>query len=226
MRNSRIFSKGGPSRDPPPKEESTKTQVQEPLMEPPGRQPLQELSMKQAPPEDSSIQVAPGRHVLYVGHLNPQFSVPVLTCLLRDTLERLELPVEREHIEVVRRPRKAYALVQVATHKDILASLPWRLHTALEEHQIIKELVARGKELVLGEGRDHSTCREVSEAIPEPGSPQALGEAWGWMACAGWGWRGVFEELGTSLQTRGLLLNDRDPRRILTLRVCLQPGST
>ncbi|EQB77118.1 schlafen-like protein [Camelus ferus] len=131
-------------------------------MEPPGRQPLQELSMKQAPPEDSGIQVAPGRHVLYVGHLNPQFSVPVLTCLLRDTLERLELPVEREHIEVVRRPRKAYALVQVATHKDILASLPWRLHTALEEHQIIKELVARGKELVLGEGRDHSTCRERS----------------------------------------------------------------
>nr|XP_006215941.1 schlafen-like protein 1 [Vicugna pacos] len=138
-------------------------------MEPPGRQPLQELSMKQAPPEDSSIQAAPSRHVLYVGHLNPQFSVPVLTCLLRDTLERLGLPVEREHIEVVRRPHKAYALVQVATHKDTLASLPWRLHTALEEHQIIKELVARGKELVLGEGRDHSTCREEEDSGPSPG---------------------------------------------------------
>ncbi|XP_065735835.1 schlafen-like protein 1 [Phocoena phocoena] len=159
VRNPRSPSKGDPSRD--LQEEITATQVQEPLMEPPGKRPLQELPAEESVSEDSSTKAAPSRHVLYVGHLNPQFSVPVLTCLLRDALERLELPVAREHIHVVRQPRKAYALVQVAAHEDTLASLPWRLHTALEEHQVIQELVAPGKELVLGEGREPSNRREI-----------------------------------------------------------------
>ncbi|KAM5270718.1 schlafen-like protein 1 [Hipposideros larvatus] len=150
-----------------PRKRSAQTQVQKPLMEPPGKQPPQEPPAEQPLPEDSGLQVAPRKHTLYVGHLNPQFSVPVLTCLLRDTLERLELPVAREHIEVVRRPRKAYALVQVATHEDTLASLPWRLQTALQEHQILKELVAHGKELVLGKDRVLTNHREDSS--PSPG---------------------------------------------------------
>ena len=189
MRNPRSPSEGDPSRD--LQEEITATQVQEPLMEPPGKRPLQELPAEESVSEDSSTEAAPSRHVLYVGHLNPQFSVPVLACLLRDALERLELPVAREHIQVVRQPRRAYALVQVAAHEDTLASLPWRLHTALEEHQIIKELVAPGKELVLGEGREPSNRREVSEAFPEPGGPPAAEphsrEAWVRMARAAWG---------------------------------------
>ncbi|XP_023488173.1 schlafen-like protein 1 isoform X2 [Equus przewalskii] len=137
-------------------------------MEPPGEQHSQEAPPEESLPKESGLEVAPSTHVLYVGHLNPQFSVPVLACLLRDTLERLELPVAREHIEVVRRPRKAYALVQVATHGDTLASLHWRLQTALEEHQILKELVARGKELVLGEGRGPSSHREEEDSGPSP----------------------------------------------------------
>ncbi|XP_046518962.1 schlafen-like protein 1 isoform X2 [Equus quagga] len=137
-------------------------------MEPPGEQHSQEAPPEESLPKESGLEVAPSTHVLYVGHLNPQFSVPVLACLLRDTLERLELPVAREHIEVVRRPRKAYALVQVATHGDTLASLHWRLQTALEEHQILKELVARGKELVFGEGRGPSSHREEEDSGPSP----------------------------------------------------------
>ncbi|XP_058409810.1 schlafen-like protein 1 [Diceros bicornis minor] len=140
-------------------------------MEPPGKQHLQQPPSEEALPEHSGLEAAPSTHILYVGHLNPQFSVPVLACLLRDTLERLELPVAREHIEVVRRPRKAYALVQVATHEDTLASLPRRLQAALAEHQILKELVARGKELVLGKGRGPSTHKEVSEEQEEDGGP-------------------------------------------------------
>lgn len=132
-------------------------------MEPPGEQPppKPELSPKKALCEDSDLEAAPSMHTLYVGHLNPRFSVPVLTCLLRDTLDRLELPVAREHIKVVRRPRNAYALVQVATHKATLASLPWRLQMASEEDLIFKELAAQGKELVLGEGREPPNHREV-----------------------------------------------------------------
>ncbi|KAK2506414.1 hypothetical protein MC885_007653 [Smutsia gigantea] len=147
---------------------SPQTQVQEPLMEPPSKQALQEFPGEESLPEDSGLEAAPSTHILYVGHLNPQFSVPVLTCLLRDALEQLELPVAREHIKVVRRPRKAYALVRVATRKDTLASLPWRLQAALEEHQIPKELVARGQELVLGEGRGPSKWRE-EDSGPSPG---------------------------------------------------------
>uniref|UniRef100_H0WVD7 Schlafen like 1 n=1 Tax=Otolemur garnettii TaxID=30611 RepID=H0WVD7_OTOGA len=139
-----------------------------PLMEPQGEQLLGELPPEESLPKDSSLEAAPRMHTLYVGHLNPQFSVPVLTCLLRDTLERLELPVAREHIEVVKRPRKAYALVQVATHKATLASLPWRLQTASEEHLILKELAAHGKELVLGEGRGPFNRREEDDSGRSP----------------------------------------------------------
>ncbi|XP_077929445.1 schlafen-like protein 1 isoform X1 [Halichoerus grypus] len=137
-------------------------------MEPPGKQPPQEPPGEESPPEDSGLQTAPSTHILYVGHLNPQFSVPVLTCLLRDALERLELPVAREHIEVVRRPRKACALVQVAAHEATLASLPWRLQTALEEHQIPEELAARGKELVLAEGPGPWSRKAQEDSRPSP----------------------------------------------------------
>ncbi|XP_045332809.1 schlafen-like protein 1 isoform X2 [Leopardus geoffroyi] len=173
VRNRRSPSEGDLSRDPPaPRKRSPQTQVQQPLMELPGTPPLQEVPGEESLPEDSGLQVTPSTHILYVGHLNPQFSVPVLTCLLRDALERLGLPVAREHIEVVRRPRKAYALVQVTTtHRDSLASLPWRLQTAVEEHQILKELVARGKELVLGDGRGPSRGREREDDSSRSPSP-------------------------------------------------------
>ncbi|KAM5322998.1 schlafen-like protein 1 [Glossophaga mutica] len=145
-------------------------------MEPPGKQPLQELPEVESLPAQSGLEQAPSTHILYVGHLNPQFSVPVLTCLLRDTLERLEVPVAREHIKVVRRPRKAHAVVRVTTHVDTLASLPWRLQRALEEHQIIKELAARGKELVLGVGPQPTDHREQEkDSSPSPVPSRSLG---------------------------------------------------
>ncbi|XP_055248808.2 schlafen-like protein 1 isoform X3 [Gorilla gorilla gorilla] len=144
-----------------PMKRSVQTQVSEPFMESWGEESLPELPTEQSLTEYSDLEEAPSVHTLYVGHLNPQFSVPVLACLLRDTLERLEMPVAREHIEVVRRPRKAYALVQVTVCRDTLASLPWRLQTALEEHVILKELAARGKELLLSEAQGPFSQREI-----------------------------------------------------------------
>ncbi|KAM9687480.1 schlafen-like protein 1 [Trichechus inunguis] len=138
-------------------------QVPELPIGPLGELPLQVPHTQEPLPEDADPAAAPTMHTLYVGHLNPQFSTPVLTCLLRDTLERLEVPVAREHIEVVRRPRKAYAVVQVATPKSTLASLPSRLQVASEEHLILKELAARGKELVVTEGRKPSHRREEED---------------------------------------------------------------
>lgn len=144
-----------------PEEILTSTSA-EGLVEKPPTQSFPDTALQPLPETSFHSKEAPGTHLLYVGHLNPQFSVSVLSCLLRDTLERLELPVAREQIEVVRRPRRAYALVQVPADKVTLANLPSRLHMALEEHQILQELVARGKELVVGEGRGSPSHREVS----------------------------------------------------------------
>ncbi|XP_052033188.1 schlafen-like protein 1 isoform X2 [Apodemus sylvaticus] len=142
---------------------SAQTQMWESPVMSQGKQSLLERPLKESLPKDSGLKAAPSTHTLYVGHLNPQFSVPVLACLLRDTLERLELPVAREQIEVVRRPRNTYALVQVAAPKAVLASLPWRLQMALEEQLILKELTARGKELVLNEGLESVHHRETKQ---------------------------------------------------------------
>ncbi|XP_051044631.1 schlafen-like protein 1 isoform X2 [Phodopus roborovskii] len=150
------------------RKKSAQTQMWESTVESQGKQLLPELPLKESSShEDSGLKAVPSTHTLYVGHLNPQFSVPVLACLLRDTLERLELPVAREHIEVVRRPRNTYALVRVAAPKDVLASLPWRLQMALEEQLILKELTARGKELVLSEGFESLSHRE-DDSGPSP----------------------------------------------------------
>nr|XP_004670548.2 schlafen-like protein 1 isoform X1 [Jaculus jaculus] len=150
---------------------SEPTQIRESPVESQVKQPLPEQPPKESLPEDSGLKAVSGMHTLYVGHLNPQFSVPVLACLLRDTLEQLELPVAREHIEVVRRPRNTYALVQVATSKASLASLPWRLQMALEEQLILKELTARGKELVMSEGWDPLNHREQASGPSPSHSP-------------------------------------------------------
>ncbi|XP_021090784.1 schlafen-like protein 1 isoform X1 [Mesocricetus auratus] len=150
------------------RKKSVQTQMWESSVESQGKQLLLELPRKEPTPEDSGLKAVPSTHTLYVGHLNPQFSVPVLACLLRDTLERLELPVAREHIEIVRRPKNTYALVRVAAPKDVLASLPWRLQMALEEQLILKELTARGKELVLSEGLESLSRREQDDSGPSP----------------------------------------------------------
>ncbi|XP_031234355.1 schlafen-like protein 1 isoform X1 [Mastomys coucha] len=147
---------------------SAQTQMWESPVMSQGKQSLLELPLKEPPPKDSGLKAVPSTHTIYVGHLNPQFSVPVLACLLRDTLERLELPVARDQIEVVRRPRNTYALVQVVAPKAVLASLPWRLQMALEEQLILKELTARGKELVLSEGLESLHHREQDDSGPSP----------------------------------------------------------
>ncbi|XP_069843206.1 schlafen-like protein 1 isoform X5 [Dipodomys merriami] len=91
-----------------------KRPAQTPVLGPQDRHPRPALPPKEPLAESKPLDhdIVPSTHTLYIGNLNPQFSAPVLACLLRDTLEQLELPVAREHIDVVRRPRNAYALVQ------------------------------------------------------------------------------------------------------------------
>ncbi|XP_069843202.1 schlafen-like protein 1 isoform X2 [Dipodomys merriami] len=148
-----------------------KRPAQTPVLGPQDRHPRPALPPKEPLAESKPLDhdIVPSTHTLYIGNLNPQFSAPVLACLLRDTLEQLELPVAREHIDVVRRPRNAYALVQVTTQKATLASLPWRLQMALEKQLILKELTARGKELVLSEDSVPLNHRGEDDSGPSSG---------------------------------------------------------
>ncbi|XP_068924250.1 schlafen-like protein 1 [Petaurus breviceps papuanus] len=120
----------------------------------------------------------PPLHTLYVSHLNPQFSGAVLSCLLRDMFERLHLPLEREAIRVVKKHRRAHALIQVPT-SVVSSTVAQQLQQAAEEHVLLKDLVARGKMLAVSEGPriffsresfqstdDGSTHNYVSRPVP------------------------------------------------------------
>ncbi|XP_043849763.1 schlafen-like protein 1 [Dromiciops gliroides] len=115
----------------------------EPLhMQPPPEEP---------PPEGPFSKMPSPLHTLYVSHLNPQFSGAVLSCLLRDMFERMHLPLEREAIRVVKKHRRAHALIQVPT-SVVSSTVAQQLQQAAEEHVLLKDLVARGKMLSVSEG--------------------------------------------------------------------------
>ncbi|XP_036603008.1 schlafen-like protein 1 [Trichosurus vulpecula] len=106
---------------------------------------------EEPPPEVPLSKIPPPLHTLYVSHLNPQFSGAVLSCLLRDMFERLHLPLEREAIRVVKKHRRAHALIQVPT-SVASSTVAQQLQQAAEEHVLLKDLVARGKMLAVSEG--------------------------------------------------------------------------
>uniref|UniRef100_A0A4X2LP53 Schlafen like 1 n=1 Tax=Vombatus ursinus TaxID=29139 RepID=A0A4X2LP53_VOMUR len=110
----------------------------------PSGEPLHvQPSPEEPPPEGPLSKMPPSLHTLYVSHLNPQFSGAVLSCLLRDMFERLHLPLEREAIRVVKKHRRAHALIQVPT-SVASSTVALQLQQAAEEHMLLKDLVARG----------------------------------------------------------------------------------
>ncbi|XP_072465875.1 schlafen-like protein 1 isoform X2 [Notamacropus eugenii] len=118
----------------------------------PSGEPLHVQPPPEEPPPDGPLsKMPPPLHTLYVNHLNPQFSGAVLSCLLRDMFERLHLPLEREAIRVVKKHRRAHALIQVPT-SVASTTVAQQLQQAAEEHVLLKDLVARGKMLAVSEG--------------------------------------------------------------------------
>ncbi|XP_065277973.1 schlafen-like protein 1 [Emys orbicularis] len=113
-------------------------------------------SSAEEPMEDPAEEALPClTHVytLYIGNLNPKYSREVLCSMLKDILGTASLPLQRHDIEVVKKPRRAYALVQVATElslENVLKQL--QVASDMEQH-LLRELVMRGKTLVVGEGR-------------------------------------------------------------------------
>uniref|UniRef100_A0A8D0GJL2 Schlafen like 1 n=1 Tax=Sphenodon punctatus TaxID=8508 RepID=A0A8D0GJL2_SPHPU len=89
-------------------------------------------------------------YTLYIGNLNPKYSREVLCSMLKDILGTASIHLQRHDIEVVRTPRQAYAFVQVATEMSLECVLKQLLVTSDAEQDIVKELVIKGKRLVVG----------------------------------------------------------------------------
>uniref|UniRef100_A0A8C4WI28 Schlafen like 1 n=1 Tax=Gopherus evgoodei TaxID=1825980 RepID=A0A8C4WI28_9SAUR len=139
-----------------------------------------------AGPMEEALPCLTHVYKLYIGNLNPKYSREVLCSMLKDILGTASLPLQRHDIEVVKKPRRAYALVQVSTElslENVLKQL--QVASDMEQH-LLRELVMKGKTLVVEEGRRSSVspplCSGKSrlwgseEAQPSPcwkGPPQA-----------------------------------------------------
>uniref|UniRef100_A0A8D0GN96 Schlafen like 1 n=1 Tax=Sphenodon punctatus TaxID=8508 RepID=A0A8D0GN96_SPHPU len=128
---------------------------------------------------DSRFSSTPQTHsyTLYIGNLNPKYSREVLCSMLKDILGTASIHLQRHDIEVVRTPRQAYAFVQVATEMSLECVLKQLLVTSDAEQDIVKELVIKGKRLVVEAGFSLLLSQTSSGHMPgaSPGSAPSRG---------------------------------------------------
>uniref|UniRef100_A0A8C4WIC8 Schlafen like 1 n=1 Tax=Gopherus evgoodei TaxID=1825980 RepID=A0A8C4WIC8_9SAUR len=129
-----------------------------------------------AGPMEEALPCLTHVYKLYIGNLNPKYSREVLCSMLKDILGTASLPLQRHDIEVVKKPRRAYALVQVSTElslENVLKQL--QVASDMEQH-LLRELVMKGKTLVVEEGRRASpSAKECQEVSPDIELGQAQG---------------------------------------------------
>uniref|UniRef100_A0A8C4Y3R4 Schlafen like 1 n=1 Tax=Gopherus evgoodei TaxID=1825980 RepID=A0A8C4Y3R4_9SAUR len=134
-----------------------------------------------AGPMEEALPCLTHVYKLYIGNLNPKYSREVLCSMLKDILGTASLPLQRHDIEVVKKPRRAYALVQVSTElslENVLKQL--QVASDMEQH-LLRELVMKGKTLVVEEGRRASPSAKEKESSSglAPGTSPAS-------RCLGW----------------------------------------
>uniref|UniRef100_A0A8D0DKC3 Schlafen like 1 n=1 Tax=Salvator merianae TaxID=96440 RepID=A0A8D0DKC3_SALMN len=105
--------------------------------------------------KDDDGQASP--YVLYIGNLNPKYSREVLCSMLKDILGMAGITLQRHNIEVIKKRRQAYAFVQVATEISMEHVLKQLLVTSEAEKDLTNELVKKGKNLVVGQGKKFHT---------------------------------------------------------------------
>ncbi|XP_077193244.1 schlafen-like protein 1 [Paroedura picta] len=88
--------------------------------------------------------------ILYIGNLNPRYSREVLCSMLKDILGVASIALQRHNIEVVRKRRQASAFVQVPTEVSLELVLKQLLLASESEQDLVRELVKKGKTLVVG----------------------------------------------------------------------------
>ncbi|XP_077788183.1 schlafen-like protein 1 [Podarcis muralis] len=116
--------------------------------------------------DEDSGQARP--YVLYVGNLNPKYSREVLCSMLKDILGMASVTLQRHNIEVVKKRRQAYAFVQVATDSNLEHVIKQLLLASETESELTKELVKKGKNLVVGHGKTfafHAKGNRESDSV-------------------------------------------------------------
>uniref|UniRef100_A0A670YRF2 Schlafen like 1 n=1 Tax=Pseudonaja textilis TaxID=8673 RepID=A0A670YRF2_PSETE len=105
-------------------------------------------------------------YLLYVGNLNPKHSSEDLCSMLKDTLSMASVTFQRYDIEVIKKRKQAYAFVQVATETSLEQVLKQLLLASEAEHNLSKELVQKGKNLVVGPGKKRKPLPNDNRANP------------------------------------------------------------
>nr|XP_033813051.1 schlafen-like protein 1 [Geotrypetes seraphini] len=101
---------------------------------------------------------------LYVGHLNSQYSQDTLCCLLKQILASINVNVQKQDIEIVKKQKCAYALVHLDSESTYQAVLNQLQDPSRLEQSLLNKLVMKGKTLSVGEAnRRKPSYREVSE---------------------------------------------------------------
>ncbi|KAM3829440.1 schlafen-like protein 1 [Vipera latastei] len=109
-------------------------------------------------------------YLLYIGNLNPKYSSEDLCSMLKDILSTASVTLQRYDIEVIKKRKQAYAFVQVATEISLEQVLKQLLLTSEAEHNLSKELVQKGKNLVVGQGKKPASATKNSQESESMGS--------------------------------------------------------
>ncbi|KAM8796054.1 schlafen-like protein 1 [Eudromia elegans] len=119
----------------------------------------------EGPSEGPASEEPAQPHTLYLGNLNPRYSPEVLCCMLKDILGTAGLALQRHHIDVVKKPRRAYALVQLGGTMSLQHIAEQLLAAADVEKSLVRELVVKGKTLLVAEGGQRArSCQEDRES--------------------------------------------------------------
>lgn len=104
-------------------------------------------------------------YLLYIGNLNPKYSSEELCSMLKDILSMASVTLQRYDIEVIKKRKQAYAFVQVATEISLEQVLKQLLLASEAEHNLSKELVQKGKNLVVGQGKKPASATKNSKEV-------------------------------------------------------------
>ncbi|KAL7981227.1 schlafen-like protein 1 isoform X1 [Crotalus tigris] len=126
------------------------------------------LEEAKAEAEDHSGQTQ--TYLLYIGNLNPKYSSEDLCSMLKDILSMASVTLQRYDIEVIKKRKQAYAFVQVATEISLEQVLKQLLLASEAEHSHSKELVQKGKNLVVGQGKKAASATKNSKESDSMGS--------------------------------------------------------
>lgn len=124
-----------------------------------------EAALEEAKTEKEDHSGQTQTYLLYIGNLNPKHSSEDLGSMLKDILGMASVTLQRYDIEVIKKRKQAYAFVQVATEISLEQVLKQLLLASEAEHNFSKELVQKGKNLVVGQGKKPASAPKTSREV-------------------------------------------------------------